>query len=75
MSADGLRGLAPSVQDILAVLILAATYLVRVGGAGDPEIHLPWWLTVTTDAILPTMAGAWLFVTAFFVVLAQVGEV
>lgn len=75
MNEDSLRGLTPSVQDILAVAIIAATYLLRIGSAGDPEIGVPYLLTITTDVILPVMAGAWLFVTAFFVVLKQVGEV
>lgn len=66
-----LRGPVPSVNDLMAILVIGAAYLVRIGTLGEPGWHAPWWLTITTDLLLPSMAGAWLFVVATMVAISR----
>lgn len=71
--ADDLRGLFPSVNDILAAAIILATYVIRLVATTTPT-RPPWWLSVMTDFILPGLAAAWLFVIAMYAAYVALGE-
>lgn len=60
------RGILPSINDSLAGAIIIATYLVRIASAGSGGWSPPWWLTVTTDVVLPIFAALWLFAAASY---------
>lgn len=60
------EGTMPSVNDILAVGVIATVYFIRLASVPTPGAPLPWWLTVTTDAILPILAGAWVWAGAMY---------
>ena len=68
------RGLLPDVEDLAAIGILVITYLIRLV-ATDPDIEPPWFLYVATDLILPSLAGAWLFVATMFVLIRRVERI
>lgn len=57
-----------TIHDLAALAIIFAVYLIRFAAMG-PEYGAPWWLSVTTDVVLPSMAGAWLFVVASLVAI------
>lgn len=63
----------PPINDLLAAVIVIATYLLRFAYLGDPAHTAPIWLIITADFILPTMAGAYLFVLAVFIAIERYG--
>lgn len=65
----GSGAMLPPVNDIIAVVIVICAYLLRFSYVGTPDISPPAWLVVTTDFILPSMAGAYLFVLAMVLAL------
>ena len=64
-------GILPNVNDLMAMTILSVLYIVRLASLGD-TYSVPWWTTVVTDAILPTLAGLWLWAAAMYVVYKRV---
>lgn len=74
MARRWLSSLIPAANDILAVAVIVAVYFIRIGSAGDPAIDTPGLLIVTTDFVLPTLAGSWLWVAGMFVLIQQVSE-
>jgi len=69
MSEQADSGTLPSVNDTLAGLVLVAVYLIRIASAGPEGWAAPWWLTVTTDVVLPILAALYLFAVASYVLL------
>jgi hypothetical protein len=54
-------GILPWVNDLVAVGVLFFVYVVRIGFV-EEGVRAPWWLSVTTDAVLPVLAAVWLLV-------------
>lgn len=59
-------GLFPSVNDVTAGLAIVFAYTLRFITLGDPAISAPWWLAATTDAVLPVLAGVWLWAYSMY---------
>jgi len=61
---SGDSGVVPPTNDLVAAVVIVATYISRFGvlaeGAGGSWWHAP--LLVTTDVVLPLAAGLWLLV-------------
>lgn len=53
----------PSTNDTMAIVVLLATYMIRIAATG-PGVNPPWFLYLATDFLLPVMAGGWLFMSA-----------
>ena len=68
------KGLVPDVQDLVAAGIITVTYLLRIA-ATDAEFSPPWFIYLTTDLLLPSMAGAWLFVATMFILIRRVERI
>lgn len=54
-------GLLPATNDLLAFLVLAGVYLTRIGVVAE-GVTPGWWLAplyLTTDLLLPLLAGLW----------------
>lgn len=64
-------GLLPSLNDVTAGLAIVFVYTLRFVTLGDPTINAPWWLAVTTDAVLPVLAGLWLWAYSMYLLLAR----
>ena len=65
-------GILPTTNDLVAVAVLAITDLIRLATL-SPEYVAPYYLTLTTDLILPIMAGAWFWIVAMYTVIKRHG--
>lgn len=70
---SGQRALPP-LQTLIAVAILVVTYFVRIAGETTPGVELRWYLYVVTDAFLPAIAGASLFVPFMFWLISLITD-
>ena len=61
-------GVMPSVNDLLAAVVILAVYVIRIGYLAEGAVA-PFELTLITDALLPLFAGAWVFLSALYVVV------
>ena len=61
-------GIMPSVNDLLAAVVILAVYLIRIGYLAE-GLPTPFALALVTDALLPLFAGAWVFLSAVYVVV------
>jgi len=59
--------LVPWVNDLLAAVVIVGVYLVRIGYVAEQQ-PASMWLRLTTDFILPVIAGLWIFGAALLVV-------
>lgn len=64
-------GLLPSVNDVTAGLAILFVYTLRFITLGDPSISAPWYLAVTTDLLLPLLAGVWLWAYSMYLLLGR----
>lgn len=71
--ADNLRGLFPSVNDILAAVVIVFVYTIRIVETTN-GVPSPWYLSATTDAIIPLLAAAWIWVMAMYAAYVALGE-
>lgn len=67
-------GLLPSVNDAAAGFVIAFTYLIRITAGSTADWVLPWYLTATTDALLPLLAGVWLWVYSMYLLTKRDGR-
>jgi len=54
-------GVMPTANDIVAALVVFFVYVTRFGLISEGG-RAPCFLVVTTDFVLPVLAGAWLLV-------------
>ena len=59
-------GIMPSVNDLLAAVVILAVYVIRIGYLAE-GVGAPFALALVTDALLPLFAGAWVFLSALYV--------
>lgn len=64
-------GVLPSVNDMVAAVVLLAVYLVRIGHVVE-GVPVPLWLSLTTDFLVPACAAAWLLVVPVYRVVMYV---
>lgn len=55
-------GTLPSVNDAVAGIAILATYLTRIASVEPGGFHIPVYLTIVTDVIIPIIAITWLCV-------------
>lgn len=64
-------GIIPAPETLLAWGIIITVYLIRVASIGaDPS----WLLRLTTDMLIPLMAGAWVFVSSVYGLIVTFDE-
>lgn len=63
-------GVMPATNDIVAGGVVLLAYAMRIGYVEEGQAA-SWVLQVTTDLLLPVLAGLWLFVTAMYVVVSE----
>jgi hypothetical protein len=60
-------GLMPATNDLAALLAICGAYITRFGVVAEGVAA--WWhlpLVVTTDLLLPVLAGVWLLVVPVY---------
>lgn len=70
---DSLAGFLPSVNDLLAAVVIIFVYAVRMVEASHATAA-PIWLSLMADFILPGLAGAWIWVMAMYAAYVALGE-
>ena len=63
-------GMLPSINDLTAIGVMFFVYVIRIASL-DPQFSVPWYLTVSTDLLIPTLAAMWLWVSALYVVVQR----